>query len=676
VLLFFFLALALPTGLLVYQAYSQLKWEAFHQYRVMAEELSGRIDGRLGELVAAEEARSFADYSFLVIAGDPSANFLQRSPLSAFPVERSVPGILAYFQVDAGGSFSTPLLPPPGASREAYGISAAELSRRLALQNRVRDILSSNRLVSAGTPPPDSGRAVAGAPMAFAQEEAKETAAQEQAGMRQDALADRDAPAQAAFDALNAPADSKKREVRKQDMSGAYERVEDLQLDSRLASQSREQAERERPRPAAAEATYPARAKRKEVTSVPEPLLRKIEAAPEEKDAFADLRISTFESEIDPFDFALLDSGHFVLYRKVWRDEQRYIQGALIDQQDFIRGLVSGAFRETALAGMSDLAVAFAGNVVAFLPGREERGYIESSRELGGALLYRTRLSDPLADMELVYSITRLPAGPGATVLGWICIVILLVLCGGFYFIYRLGMSQIALARQQQDFVSAVSHELKTPLTSIRMYGEMLRAGWADEDKKQAYYDFIYDESERLSRLIANVLQLARLSRSEPQFDLKPIRVAELMDTMASKISSQVESAGFSLHSDCAGDTRELSVLVDADSFTQVMINLVDNALKFSADAQQRRLDIAARAQTDGSVLFTVRDYGPGIPPGQLKKIFTLFYRSENELTRETVGTGIGLALVQQLVSGMNGTVDVRNLQPGAEFRVSFPCAA
>ena len=79
----FFLALAVPTGILVYQAYSQLKWEAFHQYRVLAEELAERIDTRIIQLINAEEARSFADYAFLNVAGDPAASFLQRPPLSA-----------------------------------------------------------------------------------------------------------------------------------------------------------------------------------------------------------------------------------------------------------------------------------------------------------------------------------------------------------------------------------------------------------------------------------------------------------------------------------------------------------------------------------------------------------------------------------------------------------------
>ena len=107
----FFLSLAIPTGILVYQAYSQLKWEAFHQYRVLAEELAARIDARIVQLINTEESRSFADYTFLNVAGDPAANFLQRSPLSAYPHTSPIPGLVGYFQVDAQGEFTTPLVP-------------------------------------------------------------------------------------------------------------------------------------------------------------------------------------------------------------------------------------------------------------------------------------------------------------------------------------------------------------------------------------------------------------------------------------------------------------------------------------------------------------------------------------------------------------------------------------
>ena len=385
------------------------------------------------------------------------------------------------------------------------------------------------------------------------------------------------------------------------------------------------------------------------------------------------LRIDIFESEIDPFEFSLLDSGHFVLFRKVWRDGQRYIQGALIGQQAFLEGSIKSLFGETLLSQMSDLIVAYQGDVFSVFSGQPSREYLSGSEALSGALLYRARLSDPLSDVELIFSINRLPWGAGGTLINWVAAILMLVLCGGFYLMYRLGAGQIDLARQQQDFVSAVSHELKTPLTSIRMYGEMLREGWASEEKKKTYYKYIFDESERLSRLINNVLQLARLSRNGVQVDLKPVNVSTLLEGTLSRISSQIESAGFELNLDCKAEAGESLINVDADYFTQIIINLVDNALKFSAKTDSRIIDLSVGLLRNASVQFSVRDYGRGVPRDQMKKIFKLFYRSENELTRETVGTGIGLALVHQLAASMNGQVDVVNAKPGAEFRVSFP---
>ena len=281
-----------------------------------------------------------------------------------------------------------------------------------------------------------------------------------------------------------------------------------------------------------------------------------------------------------------------------------------------------------------------------------------------------------MSNLELIFSINRLPPGPGANVINWLAAILLLVLCSGFFTLYRLGVKQIELARQQQDFVSAVSHELKTPLTSIRMYGEMLREGWATEDKRKTYYEYIHDESERLSRLISNVLQLARLTRNDLRLDLKPATAAELMDGIRSKVSSQVQRAGFELNLQCEGPAGQAVIEVDVDSFSQIIINLVDNALKFSAAAEQRRLDIACQNLREGEIVFTVRDYGPGIAKDQMKKIFKLFYRAENELTRETIGTGIGLALVNQLAQAMHASVDVVNKTPGAEFRIVFPAEA
>jgi signal transduction histidine kinase len=415
------------------------------------------------------------------------------------------------------------------------------------------------------------------------------------------------------------------------------------------------------------------RGKRREQTALPEP--QSLEDSSESliEAGLKQLRISTFESEIDPFEFSLLDSGHFVLFRKVWRDGERYTQGVLFDRDAFIQGAIGTSFRETSLSDMSNLIVAYQDNVIRTFSARDHSRYSNVSANLGGELLYRNRLSAPFGSLELVFSITQLPAGPGASVLGWVTLILAIVFVAGFVTLYRLGLSQIGLARQQQDFVSAVSHELKSPLTSIRMYGEMLKEGWADEDKRQSYYEFIHDESERLSRLISNVLQLASITRNEPQFDIEAITVAELMNNTESKVSSQIERAGYELTISRSADADSVTINMDEDCFAQIIINLVDNAIKFSKDAEKKKIEISSCLSGDGYVLFSVRDYGPGIEKGQMKKIFQFFYRSESELTRETVGTGIGLAIVHQLTTVMNGVVDLINVNPGAEFRLRFP---
>jgi signal transduction histidine kinase len=688
----FFIALAIPTGILVYQAYSQLKWEAFHQYRVLAEELAARIDARIITLVNTEEARSFADYAFLNVAGDPAANFLQRSPLSAYPHASPIPGLVGYFQVDTEGAFTTPLVPPAGTVASTYGIAAGELEQRLALQQQIEQILSRNRLVQdSKTDRVTGGKATTDAL------HAETTRRDQQAGLAtpsiaKDALqrrvledeavtvtaerAEQQAPGQAAFDRLNKAAAPREQE-QKQQAASALGRVEDLQLDYRYQYESTDADQRT----LTSEAPAVAKRARKERSALPEPAdgygtalfegTREADA-PEQSKLKSEIRIRTFESEIDPFEFSRLDSGHFVLFRKVWRDGQRYIQGALIEQQPFVQGLIETMFLDTALSTMSDLLVAYRGDVFSAFSGRAAREYLSSAESLRGTLLYQTRLSAPLADVELILSINRLPAGAGGRVISWLAAILMLVLCGGFYLMYRLGARQIDLTRQQQDFVSAVSHELKTPLTSIRMYGEMLREGWASEEKKSIYYDYIFDESERLSRLIANVLQLARMTRNNLQVDTKPVTVAELMDGIRSRVSSQIERAGFELNMRCEADAGQAIIQADPDWFIQIFINLVDNAIKFSAAAEQKVIDIGAQRLRDGGVQFSVRDYGPGVPGDQMKKIFKLFYRSESELTRETVGTGIGLALVHQLARAMGGQVDVVNREPGAEFRVNI----
>jgi len=324
---------------------------------------------------------------------------------------------------------------------------------------------------------------------------------------------------------------------------------------------------------------------------------------------------------------------------------------------------------------MSALIVAWRGAILRQYAAEYDRLYRPAASQDSSELLYQSRLVAPFGDLELIYTLARLPIGAGGQVIIWSALVLALVLIGGCLMLLRLGQRQLALARQQQDFVSAVSHELKTPLTSIRMYGEILREGWADEAKRKSYYDFIFHEAERLTRLINNVLHLARLSRNEQAPSLNAVSVGSVLDELRPRLLSQLEPSGFKLEIHTDAEVDDARIRIDSDWFIQIFINLVDNAVKFSASAENRSVEIHCRRLQNGRVQFAVRDYGPGIEADQMKKIFTLFYRSENELTRETVGTGIGLALVQQLASAMQAEVDVVNCDPGAEFRIRFSAA-
>jgi len=667
----FFLALAVPTAVLVWQTYGQLKWEAFHQHRGDAEELTRRIDVRLTEMIGTADARSFTDYTFLVVSGDPGANFVQHSPLSAYPVAQDLPGVLGYFQVDSDGVFSTPLLPAEAAQAANLGIGENEYAQRARLAQEIHRILADNHLVQ---PRQDAGAVRRVASSLAEPKPALQEAEEPAEGYSQQIFDQLNAPRQMArLNANYAGADDEADETyRAGEPANRIGKVSDLKLDADLQQKS-EEAER-RGTPEQAGASRPAspgsRSKRREQSAMPE-ATRLADSALRVSVA-QDLRINTFESEIDPFEFSLLDSGHFVLFRNVWRDGERFVQGLVVDKEKFISGVIGARFMETALADMTNLIVAYQEDVIHTFSGRDDSAYANVAEDLDGALLYRNRLTAPLDRLELIFSIQRLPPGPGASVLAWVTLVLAVVFVGGFFSLYRVGVSQINLARQQQDFVSAVSHELKSPLTSIRMYGEMLKEGWADDDKRQSYYEFIHDESERLSRLISNVLQLARITRNEPQFDLQPVNVGELMNNTRSKISNQIERAGFQLRFVMDNDSEKATIEIDEDCFAQIIINLVDNAIKFSRNAENKLIEISSDRSGDNRILFSVRDHGPGIPKDQMKKIFQLFFRSESELTRETVGTGIGLAIVHQLTLAMNGKVDMVNAEPGAEFRVWF----
>jgi two-component system, OmpR family, phosphate regulon sensor histidine kinase PhoR len=241
----------------------------------------------------------------------------------------------------------------------------------------------------------------------------------------------------------------------------------------------------------------------------------------------------------------------------------------------------------------------------------------------------------------------------------------------GLYALYRTTATQIEFAERRNNFVSAVSHELKTPLTAIRMYAEMLDGDLvADDARRRDYYRTITAESERLTRLINNVLELSRIEKKPARLQLMLGDITPVVREALDVLRPHVERERFALDLDIANPLP--NVQFESDALRQILFNLIDNALKYSRDATDRRITVRLETKAQGRVLLTVRDRGPGVQEQHLGAIFQPFFRAERELTRKTQGAGIGLSLVRGLVERMGGSVRGANADPGFEIRVEL----
>jgi len=236
--------------------------------------------------------------------------------------------------------------------------------------------------------------------------------------------------------------------------------------------------------------------------------------------------------------------------------------------------------------------------------------------------------------------------------------------------LWRAMRAQVKFAEQKDDFISAVSHELRTPLTSIRMYAEMLDKDWVkSKDKAQEYYKGMRQESERLSRLIENVLDFSRIQKGRKKYSFVLGNLNECVTNVVEVIRSYAAEAGFAIKLEL-GKIEPLTF--DADAVTQIVVNLLDNAVKYARNAEDKTITV--RTQSQGRfVVIEVEDHGPGVPHKQRDKVFDVFYRCEAEATRQTKGTGLGLALVSKFAQAHNGFVQILTAKPhGAIFRVGL----
>ena len=596
--------LVLGVGALLGHSLRSIAQEQRLRHQLVAERLFDEIERELTDLTLREEGRSFLEYRYFYV---PEAQLPGLAGLARSPLSTlpEDPAVLGWFQIEPDGTVYTPFRPRPSELQLAADNYAASVDPAvMAVESELLALLGEVAWDDRGPGVTDLAKQV------------RLEQAQLQVGKEERNTA------ASLYNTFNRAVNGRESRddwsttVQRQEVEPFQANEGDIQtvVSGNLAERQGQQALD----------TQTA-----------------VETAPDE----VGVRVS-------PLEGMLLNPDHLLLHRRVTIDGETWRQGLVVLLPALEAQLASAVLGDNPLAPHVGLDWGLRSAPVR----RYDFVHVFAA---------------PFADLSLQARLDRIP---GQTPAGGVAVVVLsvlllLVAAVGGLVLYRTVAVRMELAQRRSDFVAAVSHELKTPLTSIRMMAEILRDGMVPgEDRRQQYYETITAESERLSRLIANVLELSRLERGTREVERVVGPVGEVLEQVLEILGPHARERGFELALELAPDLPPASM--DRDALLQVLVNLVDNAIKFTAQAEDKRVVLQARA-VGSELVLSVRDHGPGVPQAQLRSIFQPFYRGERELTRRTKGTGIGLALVAGLVARMGGRVDARNHpEGGLEVRV------
>jgi signal transduction histidine kinase len=233
----------------------------------------------------------------------------------------------------------------------------------------------------------------------------------------------------------------------------------------------------------------------------------------------------------------------------------------------------------------------------------------------------------------------------------------------------------VALSERRAAFVSAVTHELRTPLTTFRLYSEMLAEGMVSEPQRASYTDTLRREAERLSHLVENVLQYARLERGVPPERLQVVSLAKLLERVAPVLRRRTEQAGMTMVMEPPAQADGIAVRTDPGIIEQILFNLVDNACKYAHSASDRRIHCCVEVEAR-TIDVLIRDHGPGIASIDARRLFRPFRKSAQEAAESAPGVGLGLALCRRLARQIGGRLEWRPVDGGATFALELPRTA
>ena len=644
-ILIFCLSLSIPLGYFVVRTYRGLEQEETAALSYFADTLFDRMEQDLETLVQLEEGRAIDEYNFFMT---PSGRYRdseneERSPLSSPPAQNY---ILGYFQNNPDGSFQTPIAQAGKNIPADRKDTVSQLERANRLFNRIRTATTDEVIV----PParvvvqPEQKRqgAFAGKYLDLTRSQEPKT----YLGQKQKRL-EKVTVAQA-------------ENVARQKKSGAAMSPAPpaASFSKSLSSQHRagEEALLDKDKGETARASVQS-----------EPGLKEDEAdAPAE--AASEIRAEdSFQVEVAPLQSVFVAADQIFIFRRIMINQKIYRQGFILKVPAFLNYLAQNYFMAQPMAGYANLRLKIVDQ------GREI-GIVEagtSSRD--PKFILNRAFPSPFAFLNATLSSDEIPRSTGRKTLMIMGIVLVAIFLIGLFAIYKSTQTIVDLSERRSQFVSSVTHELKTPLTNIRMYIEMLEQGIArDTEREQEYFQIINSEGSRLSRLISNVLDLAKLEKKQRTLNLKQGTFEEVVAEVKTVMQAKLKQENFALK---IIQEKIHPFNYDCEVMIQVLINLIENSIKFGQAAAQKEITI--RTFQEGKwVKIAVSDRGPGIPRRALKKIFDDFYRVDNSLARKTRGTGIGLALVKKFVKLIGGEVTAQNNpEGGCTITISLPAS-
>ena len=636
-ILVFCLALSIPLAYFVLRTYWSLEQEEIGELRYFAETLFDQMEEDLASLIVEEEGRPIDHYTYSVSNQAPGSGSEDRSPLSQPPKQKY---ILGYMQNNPDGSFQTPMARDDETTPHDHPSVLAQL-------NEVNRIFNLKR-----TSVPES-----------VEVKPTEVIAKKK----------REKPPTFADKYLDLSRSKKQREYLGQEKS----RVEEITPGQALtlAQRGRKQMESEaqpsiEPQLEADKDTIfemsdemagePVKEKglgEKKDEYVGAPAVASRPTWPTDTDK---LRV-----EVDPMQSVFINESQIFVFRRIVINNQIFRQGFIIIVDEFLNQLVEDYFARQPMAKFTNLHLSV-----------KDRGR-ETVTVQAGAVVHKPNFSldrtfpRPFSFLRASLTSNLIPKSVGRKTLNLMMFVLAFVILMGLFAIYQSARAVVGLSERRSRFVSSVTHELKTPLTNIRMYIEMLEQGIArDHEREQEYFRILGSESSRLSRLINNVLEFSKLEKKQRHLDLEEGTFEEVIQEVNEVMQEKLRQEGFSLQV-VMEEVRPFKY--DREAMIQILINLIDNSMKFGRSSPTREISLRVCSE-EAAVKIGVSDTGPGIPRHALKKVFEDFYRVDNDLTRTTGGTGIGLSLVKKLVDAMGGSVTAMNNHgPGCTITVSLP---